>query len=124
MASRPVFIANLDGKDFVKVLIFEFEWFPGFAKVQKQKSIDSLHKSIKQMHTYEVLEISSKSKNELGINLSAFNLTFTHPKKKINVSVESAFQGSKVFEQGGPFPELYLKSARESKNFFKNKNFG
>jgi hypothetical protein len=60
-----------------------------------------------------LLEISSKSELEVGQKLSAFHL-------KIEVegettTVECAFQGSKVFESGGPFPDLFRKTSKEAK---------
>ena len=71
-----------------------------------------------------MIEVSSKSREELGTKLSAFNLGFVHPKSNNFVSVESAFQGSKVFESSGPFPQLYTQTAREAKKFFKEKELG
>ncbi len=40
------------------------------------------------------------------------------------ISVECAFQGSKVFEKGGPFTDLYDKSSREAKTDERLKNSG
>jgi len=62
-----------------------------------------------------ILEVSSKSENELGVALSAFNLSFTTRKHNLTMSVECAFQGSKVFENGGPFKDLFWKTSREAK---------
>jgi hypothetical protein len=124
MAVRPVFFATDSGNSFVDVRLVEFEWIPGMAKTQKQKSIDSLHSSISGLGEYSVLEVSSKSRDQLGIELSAFNLGFIHQKNGKFITVESAFQGSKVFERGGPFPELYSENARDAKTFFKEKNMG
>jgi hypothetical protein len=45
--------------------------------------------------------------------LSAFNLQLMHDRQ--NISVECAYQGSKVFERGGPFTDLYLGSSRAAK---------
>lgn len=127
MAKRPAFFVQ-DDRDrnapLVKAVMVEFQWFPGMAKTQKQKSIDSLHSAIQKRNSVRVLEISSKSCDELGVKLSAFNLGFMHPKSRKFVSVESAFQGSKVFETAGPFPDLYTQNAREAKKFLKDKNFG
>jgi hypothetical protein len=76
------------------------------AKVQAQKSIMSLHKNaIRQIGVGKVLEISSKSLDELGIALSAFNLTISTPKGR-KYSLECAYQSAKVFERGGPFLDL------------------
>lgn len=60
-----------------------------------------------------LLEISSKSDLEVGQKLSAFHLTIEVGSQR--VSVECAFQGSKVFEQGGPFTDLYDKTSKEAK---------
>lgn len=127
MAKRPAFFAT-DDRDqsapLVKVVMVDFQWFPGMAKSQKQKSVDSLHGAIKKRNSFRVLEISSKSRDELGVKLSAFNLGFMHPKTQQFVSIESAFQGSKVFQAAGPFPDIYAQSAREAKKFFKDKQLG
>jgi len=122
MAKRPTFIVNDSLEQPVKVDWIEFTWVPGMSKKQKQKCVDSLHLAIQQKENYKTLEISSKSRDSLGVNLSAFNLGFFYKGKFI--SVESAFQGSKVFEYGGPFPELYERNARDAKRFFKENEFG
>lgn len=49
----------------------------------------------------------------IGKELSAFNLKTIYEGKKI--SVECAFQGSKVFEKGGPYTDLYMKPSIEAK---------
>lgn len=125
MSKRPVFIPTIssDKFKFVEEIEIEFEWFAGFAISQKQKSINSLHENfLKNYPEYKILEISSKSKDELGIKLSAFNLMI--PRKKGKVSVESAFQGSKVFENGGPYREIFELSSREAKKYEKLKVSG
>jgi len=124
MAVRPVFHAVGSGPKFVTVELVNFEWFPGMAASQKQRSIGSLHAAISETSTGRALEISSKSKNNLGVELSAFNLSFQHPKSHEKISVESAFQGSKVFQNAGPFPDLYAVDAREAKRFHKENKFG
>lgn len=96
--------------------MISFKWFPGFSLSQKQKSIDSLHRSAhKQLGDKAILEISSKSTERLGIDLSAFNLTIRTLKLGREFSVESAFQASKVFDGGGPFTDLLDKTSREAK---------
>lgn len=83
-----------------------FEWFPGMAKVQAQRSISALHASAKaQNGIAKVLEISSKSPDALGVALSAFNLMIQTPKGS-EYSLECAYQSAKVFERGGPFLDL------------------
>lgn len=94
----------------------EFQWFPGMAVSQKQKSADSLHAAaLKLPGISKVLEVSSKSREELGVALSAFNLTFTTVKHNRTFSVECAYQGSKVFEHGGPFVDIFGMTSREAK---------
>ena len=58
--------------------------------------------------------MSTKSEDELGRSLSAFNLT-VQTKAHGEIPLECAFQGSKVFEQGGPFQELYAASSRAAR---------
>jgi hypothetical protein len=113
MAQRPVFVPEQSGFPFVKKVDIEFKWFPGMAKSQTQKSIRSLHEAAAKAGYMSLLEISSKSEDCLGVSLSAFNLNITNDNKKM--SVECAFQGSKVFEQGGPYTDLYSASSLDAK---------
>lgn len=77
------------------------------AKSQSQKSIASLHAEAQRiLHVERVLEISSKSPDELGVSLSAFNLMIKTVKHEREFSLECAYQASKVFERGGPFTDL------------------
>jgi hypothetical protein len=117
MASRPVFIPTPGAKTHARTTSVDFKWFPGMSVAQKQRSIDSLHAAAKEAipSAGEILEVSSKSKEELGVALSAFNLSFTTLKQNFTMSVECAFQGSKVFEKGGPFKDLFVKTSREAK---------
>ncbi|ENV15659.1 DarT1-associated NADAR antitoxin family protein [Acinetobacter guillouiae] len=89
MANRPVFIQKQDGKQLVEVKYIDFEWFAGLHYSQKQKSIRSLHDAfLKESPCAQILEVSSKSENTLGIDLSAFNLIY-NPKKSINCQAYS-----------------------------------
>lgn len=115
MASRPIFIPIFEGNCFVKTQMIEFKFFSGFSIEQKQRSIDSLHDEAKTDKKLSILEISSKSKVELGVELSAFNLLIETVKNKRTFSVESAFQASKVFENGGPYVDLLDKTSLEAK---------
>lgn len=119
MAVRPVFLA-VKAKDTNRSLVdikdIEFQWHPGFATTQKQKSIRELHTAIKDkpgLSQTRILEISSKSEDVLGVQLSAFNLMLDYQSKKI--SVESAFQASKAFKNGGPYYDLLDKTSIEAK---------
>ena len=124
MAKRPVFIPDFNGFPYVDVIDIEFKWYPGFAKSQMQKSIASLHEAAGKLYKISpILEISSKSMSPLGVSLSAFNLLLEISSgQKINV--ECAYQGSKVFENGGPYHELYSVSSREAKMDDRLRNSG
>jgi hypothetical protein len=114
MAQRPVFIPRLDSGKFLLTESIEFKWFPGFSLSQKRKCIEALHIAAQTtLDLRPILEISSKSHDPLGVKLSAFNLCLEYRGTKI--SVESAYQGSKVFEKGGPFEDLFLKSSKDAK---------
>lgn len=116
MAKRPVYIPINTGNCFVETKFIDFEWFPGFSVSQKQKSIESLHEESKKIiKDINILEISSKSKDDLGVNLSAFNLLITTVKNNRKYTVESAFQASKVFDNGGPYVDLLDKTSMEAK---------
>ena len=115
MAKRPIFTPNLNEFPYVDAIDIEFKWHPGFAKSQMQKSIASLHKAAKKLKEISpILEISGKSASDLGSSLSAFNLSLKTLKGH-TMSVECAYQGSKVFENGGPYHDLYSVSSREAK---------
>lgn len=114
MANRPIFVPEPKNPPYVREINIEFEWHSGFAKVQAQKSIASLHAAASQSKNISpILEISSKSSSSLGVALSAFNLQLDKKNKKL--SVECAYQGSKVFKDGGPYQDLYLASSRDAK---------
>ncbi|GAB2468529.1 hypothetical protein GCM10027082_20080 [Comamonas humi] len=116
MAERPIFIPAIEGPALVRTRHVDFQWFAGMAASQKQKSVDSLHAAAcKLPGISSVLEVSSKSRRELGVALSAFNLTFTTVKFNRTFSVECAYQGSKVFEHGGPFVDIFGMTSREAK---------
>lgn len=123
MANRPVFVVSLDKRYCIRENV-EFEFFNGFSDKQKKKSINSLHQAfLKNNADRKILEISSKSEDELGIKLSAFNLMIKTKNGK-EFSVESAFQASKVFEKGGPYKDLLNVSSRSAKKDERLKNSG
>lgn len=116
MAKRPIFIPEYSGNAFVNRDNIDFHYYSGFAVVQKQKSIASLHEAIHEKYGFKkILEVSSKSQDQLGIDLSAFNLMMIDKKLNKRFSVECAFQSSKVFEYGGPFTDLLDRTSREAK---------
>lgn len=124
MAYRPLFIPDLDGPALVKTVNVTFDWFSGPALSQKQRSIDSLHAVAKKLPGIDkVMDVSGKSKDVQGNALSAFNLVLALP-DRAPISVESAFQGSKVFDEGGPYTDIYDKSSLEAKRDERLQNSG
>lgn len=116
MATRPVFLATSSGLSLVRKVDIDFTWHPGMARAQRQRSMRALHDAIRAtMPDARVLEVSSLSETPLGTSLSAFNLTFVSRGRGTEVSVECAFQASKVFENGGPYDDLLHVTPREAK---------
>lgn len=106
MANRPVFTIKSTAPHYEEIAI-EFQYYSGFADVQRQRSSASLRDAyIKKHPGANVLEISRFSDSYLGQRLSAFNL-FCELDDGTRVPVECAFQGSKVFELGGPYTDLF-----------------
>ena len=114
MANRPIFIPDFNGFPYVDSVDIEFKWHPGFAKSQMQKTILSLHEAAEKQEIAPILEISRKSASPLGVSLSAFILPLDTQNGR-KMSVECAYQGSKVFENGGPYHDLYSVSSRTAK---------
>ncbi|WP_058371590.1 DarT1-associated NADAR antitoxin family protein [Fulvimarina pelagi] len=105
MAERPIFIPASEKQGYVTRVDFDIPWAGGFAEVQKRKNISALHQAAAGAGYKPLLEISTKSDEVAGRHLSAFHL-------KVETSygplpMENAFQGSKVFQNGGPFTDLY-----------------
>ena len=114
MAVRPVYVPKNDTPGVI-VKDVTFQWYPGFSTAQKQRSINALHDAAGELGIHPVLEISSKSREELGVQLSAFHLILTSETSNKTFSVETAFQGSKVFENGGPYIDLLEGTSRQAK---------
>lgn len=116
MAKRPVFYID-QGK--VVSEQYSFEWFPGFAVSQKQKSVESLHDAVRTARpAAKPLEISTRSREALGQKLSAFHLRLG------GNTLENIFQSAKAFEQGGPYPDLLCVPPREAKHDARLKTSG
>jgi hypothetical protein len=116
MAKRPVFVSVLNRSEgnFVDERLIEFAWHPGFAAIQKQRNIAALHQAANDLGIEPILEISSRSSEQLGRDLSAFNLLVNVPTIG-SVPLESAFQGSKVFANFGNCHDLYSSTPRNAK---------
>ena len=116
MADRPVYIPSYKSDLLVETKFVEFTWYPGMAPSQRQKSIEALHQSAKEKGiSKRPLEVSSKSLDNLGVQLSAFNLSVKTERYKREFTVESAYQSSKVFKNGGPYKELVYATSIAAK---------
>jgi hypothetical protein len=122
MANRPIFVAAGDPLHLVRELSADFSWNPGFAPVQKRKNVVALHEAAKKKGLYPLLEVSTKSDEKIGQRLSAFNLKIATEIGEI--SVESAYQGSKIFRDGGPYTDIYTLDSRSAKRDERLKNSG
>jgi len=114
MARRPIFVPVAENSAFYKEVDVEFKWNAGFAPIQKKKNITALHQSAQQKGYEPILEVSTKSDEAIGRELSAFNLPIRLDNGR-SITLECAFQGGKVFEGGGPFQDLYECSSLEAK---------
>jgi len=123
MAIRPIFIPTNNSKELFKEVNIEFKYYNGFALSQKSKCITSLHESSTEQGYKKILEVSTKSSEKLGHRLSAFNLMLDTDNYG-SISIESAFQGSKVFENGGPYNDIYAKDSLSAKRDERIKNSG
>ena len=124
MTTRPVFLPS-PGRTLAREENVEFLWSPGFAASQKRKNVEALHKEAKLLLHKEaklldvdktILEVSTRSSEQLGRDLSAFNLMVKVEERSATVSVEAAFQSSKVFKEAGLQSHLLdLADGREIK---------
>lgn len=123
MAERPVFVPNDHGQCLVSEVPISFKWHPGMAPSQKKKNVLELHHAAHARGLIKILEVSSKSDLEIGRRLSAF-----HQKVELKdgraISLESAYQSSKVFENGGPFLDLLDMEPRDAKRDHRLKESG
>lgn len=123
MAERPIFIPAPDSPDLVKDLPMRLVWNSGFAPIQKKKNIVALHAAAAKAGYAPLLEVSTKSDEKIGQRLSAFNLK-VHSRLG-SMPLEAAFQGSKVFERGGPYTDLYtVEDVRDAKRDVRLKESG
>lgn len=116
MASRPVYLPRYDSDLLVETCFVDFFWFAGMAASQRQKSIAALHEAARANQICKApLEVSSKSIDSVGVKLSAFNLSVVTHRHKRAFTVETAFQSSKVFSNGGPYTDLLFETSRTAK---------
>lgn len=114
MAERPIFIPVPHQPDLVKEISLTIVWSPGFSPTQKKKNICALHAAAAAAGYAPLLEISTKSDEKLGQHLSAFHLK-VRTRHGDQIPLECAYQGSKVFANGGPYTDLFAVDARDAK---------
>lgn len=114
MVDRPIFVSSQDAPGLVREISFRIVWHGGFALSQKKKNIKALHEAAAAAGFTPLLEVSTKSDEKLGQHLSAFHLK-VHSKELGEIPLECAFQGSKIFERGGPYTDLYTADVRTAK---------
>ena len=124
MANRPVYVP-ISRPPFYQKVDVEFTFNPGFSPAQKRRNIEAIHQEfLRRSPDGNPLEISSKSLNPLGVNLSAFNLKKQIGSLKIEIPVENVYQGGKKFVCGGPYTDLYYVSPKEAKRDERLQNGG
>jgi hypothetical protein len=123
MAKRPIFLPTT-AAPFKQAVDVEFQWHPGMAASQKKKSVQSLHTAALAVKVAgNLLEISTKSEQSIGYQLSAFNLkVLSHSGKSI--VLENLYQASKVFDTAGPFADLMYCSPIDAKKDLRLKDSG
>jgi len=114
VAKRPIFVPTNSKKKLFEEIEIDFKYYNGFSVSQKSKCITSLHENAAEKGYKNILEVSTKSSEKIGHRLSAFNLMIETDNYGI-ISIESAFQGSKVFENGGPYHDIYTKDSLSAK---------
>jgi len=116
MANRPIFLSTNSSKELFKEVNIDFTFYNGFAPSQKAKSIKSLHENANELGYNKILEVSTKSESKLGWQLSAFNLMVDFDVDvDRKISLECAFQGSKVFDGGVQYKDLYFVESMQAK---------
>lgn len=115
MAQRPVFFSRTIAP-YHGISQVDFTYNSGFAPSQKRKNIDAIHSAYTAANPGKrVLEISSKSTQPGGVELSAFNLKIFVPSLGKSVPVECAYQAGKVFRAGGPYTDLLDAKPKDAK---------
>jgi len=126
MAKRPIFLSTQikNNNEYFNAEIIDFKWHPGYSVSQKRKSIHSLHENfIQKFPEKKVLEISTKSENQIGVELSAFNLKINHSKYGM-MPIECAYQGGKVFKYDIQLIDMYSLNPYKLKKDGRLQNLG
>lgn len=113
MRTLPIFVPTFQADSLYREVWVEVRTEVGLATGIRRMNIAKLHAAGKAQHLTPLLEVSTLSELELGRSLSAFNLLVKTPKGPLRV--ENLYQGSKIFEGGGPFQDLYFTSPVKAK---------
>lgn len=99
---------------------------PGISTYEeKQECIKVLHSKFGEKYPqYSLLEISTKSLQDEGVQLSAFNLMKYESSLQRKISVENIYQASKKFSHGGPYIDLLFVTPKEAKKDERISNSG
>lgn len=122
MAERPIFLSSQKTEELVREISVPLVWHSGFAEAQKKRNVQALHEAAARLGYAPLLEVSTKSEEKVGQHLSAFHLKVRCADG--DVPLECAFQGSKVFESGGPFTDLLFVDPRAAKRDERLRNSG
>lgn len=124
MANRPIYMPKA-AAPYRTLYTAEFTWNSGLSVSQKRKNVTALHEAFAaHFPEKKVLEISSKSMQEGGVELSAFNLHKFVPSLGKSVPVEVVYHAGKVFRNGGPYTDLLNGTSREAKKDGRLQNSG
>lgn len=108
MAFRTLFASDLEvncSNYFHNQFQIEFPWEKGYSPQARKKNSDNLRFAIARTYDAEQhLEVSTSSNIAIGQQLSALNLSIKV--NDVSISLESAYQASKIFEFGGPYTDL------------------
>lgn len=119
MAIRPIYISTNNLKNPVIQKDISFNWVKGLSYKQKCKRRDSLKEELEKLYDIkEWLEVSTKSDKELGVNLSALNLTLETLYNSI--TVEQLYQQSKIKNNNNKI----IGFKYGSKTYFENTPYG
>lgn len=115
MATKMCFRVN-DEKVFDEEIV-SFTYVKGMAFSQKVKNVLSFHESIQQQFPTS-RKVSTKSSNELGVALSAFNLLLD------GRPIESIYHSSKVFTDETCYDFLVDYTPKDAKRFMREHGKG
>ena len=124
MASGQIYLVN-ENEPYYRKHTVDFDYVKGMSLKQKQKCALSLQQAFLQTHKdKKLLEVSRASDSELGMRLSAFNLMKDVPSLGKSLPLECVFQGGKVYENGGPYLDMYEMEPGQAKKDERKENSG